>query len=122
MSEFLDEILEWYNKYIEEVQKVKEYYKGPEHSQYIEGALYVTQPQYTELYRHFSDLKRVPLTVGEPPKPLAEIPVIVMKNNEVKCLPSGKVLVYSKLLESFYVFDPKIAESVGIRSQLPKMD
>lgn len=121
MTGTLEEILEWYNKYLEEVKEFKESGRAPEHPQYIEGTLYVTQSQYVQLYRHFVDSAKPLVQWQEPPKPLVEIPVVVIKENQVKTLPSGKVLVYSKALENFYVFDPKVVAGLtGVKAQLDK--
>ncbi|GAS92671.1 hypothetical protein [Mycolicibacterium brisbanense] len=80
----------------------------PNHPQYVEGTLYLTQAQWDAVREQFP--------------PTAErrhmsthhawgIPIKIISPNTAEELPSGRTLVYSAALESFYVFDR--AEAAG---------
>jgi hypothetical protein len=72
------------------------------HPQYIEGALYLTREQHSELIKLIG---QEPIGL-EPPRPMTGgIPVIVIKP-EGNDLPSGKKLIYSGVTKEIYVFDP----------------
>lgn len=68
-----------------------------EHPQLVEGTLYLTPDQYQELGALVIEDRS-----GQPPS-MASIPVVVIEPHEQITLPSGKILVYSKVMESFYV-------------------
>lgn len=84
----------------------------PEHPQYIEGRLYLTQAQCDAVAEAFpadpraGQVRRGSYAWG--------IPVTIIEPNKAITLPSGKVLIYSSLLDSFYVFDSAIAREAGI--------
>jgi len=90
----------------------------PDHPQYVEGVLYLTQKQW--------DAVRDQYPPSEERRHMSThhawgIPVQIIKPNTIVDLPSGRVIVYSALLESFYIFDRKIADDAGLCTGLAKL-
>lgn len=89
----------------------------PDHPQYVEGALYLTHAQWDAVRDQF------------PPNAEREgrahvawgIPIHLVKPDTIVDLPSGRVLIYSTALDSFYIFDRRIAEDAGLCSGLPRL-
>lgn len=80
--------------------------REPKHPQYIEGVFYLTQEQWDAILAAFP---------REPDHNYSQmvwgIPVQLIRDREPIKLPSGKLLYYSKLLESFYIVDPEVIPS-----------
>ena len=89
----------------------------PDHPQYVEGALYLTQEQWDAVRDQYPPNTerghRVHAAWG--------IPIHIIKPNTIVDLPSGRVLIFSATMESMYVFDRKIADDAGLRSGLTRL-
>jgi hypothetical protein len=89
----------------------------PDHPQYVEGTLYLTQAQWDAVRDQYPPkAERTHLATHH----AWGIPVHIIKPDKPVLLPSGNVLVYSKLLESFYVFNESIAQAAGLSSRVPE--
>lgn len=78
-----------------------------EHPQLIEGILYVTSAQYAEISRD-ALVDSAPTAA----QMFSSIPIRVIEPGEQVELPSGKVLMYSKILESFCVMEKSVLNPV----------
>ncbi len=83
----------------------------PQHKQYIEGRFYLTPDQWAAIREEWPE--RPGFNDGYA---LWGIPVHIIKPNDRVRLPSGNWLVYSRLLESLYIFDSSIATLAGLTS------
>jgi hypothetical protein len=83
----------------------------PDHPQYVEGVLYLTPAQWDAVRDQFPpNGERQHMSTHH----AWGIPIKIIKPNTAEELPSGRVLVYSAALESFYIFDRTIAEDAGM--------